>query len=57
MDLIALNAGLSDAEHELKKLRRMNQRVRYLGFLDKLLLSELRPKIAAVLEPVRSDDR
>ena len=56
VNLVALSAGLSNAEHKLEKLRRLNERVRDVGFLDKSFLSQLSPKVPAGLETLGADD-
>ena len=54
---VAVGGGVGDALQELEELRGLDDRVRDRGFLDQLLLRELRAEVAAFQQTFGSDNR
>src|ERR1041385_3713631 len=54
---VAIGCFVGDALQELEELRRPHDRIRDRGFLDQLLLCDLRTEVAAVRQTFRADDR
>jgi hypothetical protein len=54
---VAVGCGVGNIVDELEELGRMHDRIGDAGFLDQLLLRQLRSEVTALRQTFRADDR